>query len=151
MNKVKSNNFPNGVKIISAIGIILSIILIFVGSFLIINSFSKIGVAFKGFPIGIMLLLPSIIALIFSIFMLKKKNWARIALGIFALMGGTFMLGSIQFILLMPLIILAGDNQEFINFFHSIDSMTGNIIFVLMVFVFWYLVFNKKVKEAFNK
>ncbi len=129
----------------------MSIVLIFTGFFLIIKSFSGVGVDFKGRPIGIMLLGQSITAILLSAFTLKKKNWARIALGIFVWFEGGFILRFIQVILMSFIFPSSFYNEKVIRPFHSIFSITTIIIFVLIMFVFWYLLFNKKVKEAFEK
>ncbi len=147
------SDLPNGVKIISIGGIIFSIISSSIGIYLITYSFIGIETkAFLGMLFGQFFLVPSIFQLIFCIFTLKRKNWARIALGIFALIGGGALILFMQFALLTFMVSISNENQQnqVLDLYRSIQLIARFIIFGLMIFIFWYLLFDKKVKKAFS-
>lgn len=148
------NILPKGVKIISILGIIISIVLLFIGICLTISGFGvNTSEAAVGRVWGPIILVLSILQLIFCVFTLKRKNWARIAFGVFALIGGGTLIGFLRLALLTFMVSISNENQQnqILDLYRSIWSISGFIILGIMAFVFWYLLFNKKVKEAFSK
>jgi len=146
------NILQKGVKVISIIGIVISIALLFIGIYLIISGFSvNTSESVVGRVFGPIILMFSIPQLVFCTFVLKRKNWARIALGVFTLIGGGALISFVQFALLTFMVSQVNENQQnqILDLYKSIQPMAGFIIFGLLILVFWYLLFNKKVKEAF--
>jgi hypothetical protein len=149
---------PKGVKIISILGIILSIPFIFIGLWLTASGFLARDLlvgpdpsAFLGVVFGPICLVPSVATLVFCIFTLKRKNWARIALGVFTLISGGAIIGLVN-LGLVGLLMVLGQNKFFgLVSANPVSGLVRGIFFpVLTIFIFWYLLFNKKVKEAFN-
>lgn len=147
------NILPKGVKIISILGIIISIVLLFIAINLIISGFNvNTSESVVGAVFGPIILVIGILQLIFCIFTLKRKNWARVSLGIFALICGGGSISILRFASSVLLIMASSENtqNQILNLIRAVSPVSDIIIFGIMAFVFWYLLFNKKVKEAFG-
>lgn len=140
--KTPNSNIPLGVKIISILGYIISFSLIFRGGYLVIKNlyvFKEIiriapWLILFSIPITLFFLLIGIILTLIGIFWIfisrglwKLKNWARIAVLIFA---GIF-------ILVVPS-------------FLSLPLYKSILLVIPGIVILFYLILNKRVKEAFN-
>jgi hypothetical protein len=127
MKTIKKNvkTLPLGIKLISILQILIA------GLFIIFGII-WINTIFKG--VAVILLVLGAIGIALSIFLLKKKNWARIAFGIIYLIIAFNYLASIPFLFSFGLL------YTFFTFL--LISLSG--------FLSYYFLLNNNVKEAFK-
>lgn len=138
VKELSNKTAPLGVKIISISGIIVFSLGVIWGIIVTIMSFFPSNDSYAGFdifaaPLLLMTLLP---ILIFSIFLLKLKNWARIVIIVFG------FLNIFNFIISLPILIHIG--------FNWFVLLINIIPFLISLVVSLYLLLNKNVKEAFK-
>ena len=142
------NNLPLSAKIIGWIWLIISLILPFLMvKALFFPAALPEGTRAGGYIaiVGIILVLLSILSLIFSIMLIKKVNFGRIALGIFSFIPAIYIFMNFGWI-------LVGFFDSNSNLWSAIgDLLMFGSLLCLSVFSVYYLLFNKEVKEAFAK
>lgn len=138
VKELSSKTAPFGVKIISILGIVVSIlgilaaIIMFIASFFPSND-PNAGLWVIIVPMILIFFLPT---LIFSIFLLKLKNWARIVIIVFGFLSifQSLVMG-------LPLLIMSFNLFVFLTFIVPV---------IISLIITLYLLLNKNVKEAFK-
>jgi len=144
-NKITAKNIPLGVKIISIIGVVFSILLIATGiwsAIIVAVSGSSIVTGNLGLLVGIAAAVIGVILLIIFYKLMKLKNWARITI---AIISFYFVINGITAIIYL----FSGNSSTTINI-DTINPYSALVETIIFLAIGLYLTFNKKAKEAFR-